>query len=114
MKALNAAILFKIGEEKSSRTITRNLYNDKGEAIAKKNDEQWEAEVESVKGKRTLFVEVICDGKTARYQSPHVEDDDIHIANALATVFVAAAGSIVKQFRKEPKERSRIIQLNGN
>ncbi len=111
-KRLNVAVLLKIGEEKGEDTITQKIYNEEGEVTGLKNEEQWEAECASVEGKRVVFVEAQCLGKTARYQSTPVDNDDKSIANALANVLVNISGSLARQFRLEQKEKSSIIQLN--
>lgn len=113
-RTLNCAVLIRIGEENSVDTVDKNLYDQNGNVSGEKTQEQLDTEIQELQGKRVLFVEAQCDGKTARYQSPHVESDDTHITNALATVLVTVSASLVKQFRKQKREQSRIIQINGN
>ena len=60
-------------------------------------------------GKRVVFIEARAGKSEVRYRSPVVDDDDVAVANALATCLVELAGSIVSGFRAEQKEPSRII-----
>lgn len=110
-KFLNTTVILKIGEERLEDTISKFFYDEEGNVTGEKPREVYINEKEQAQGKRVLFVEAVCGDKTARYQSPIVEDDTVRIGNALANVLVTLSGSIARQFRTEKAEPPKITTL---